>query len=244
LIIKVILLNNFLVIIPTYNEIDNIEKVICLILNLNDNIDILIVDDNSPDGTSVLVKSLIEKNNRVNLLERKSKLGLGSAYILGFKWALVKKYAFVIQMDADLSHNPNDINEFIKESDCYDLIIGSRYINGISIVNWPLSRLILSYFANLYARVIIGVPIKDLTGGFKCISSNVLNTINLDDIKSEGYSFQIELNFLAWNNNFKIKEIPIIFTDRAHGNSKMSKFVIFEAIYMVPYLFFKKIFNF
>jgi len=244
LIIKVILLNNFLVIIPTYNEIDNIEKVICLILNLNDNIDILIVDDNSPDGTSVLVKSLIEKNNRVNLLERKSKLGLGSAYILGFKWALVKKYAFVIQMDADLSHNPNDINEFIKESDCYDLIIGSRYINGISIVNWPLSRLILSYFANLYARVIIGVPIKDLTGGFKCISSNVLNSINLDDIKSEGYSFQIELNFLAWNNNFKIKEIPIIFTDRAHGNSKMSKFVIFEAIYMVPYLFFKKIFNF
>ena len=228
------MLNNFLVIIPTYNEIDNIEKVICLILNLNDNIDILIVDDNSPDGTSVLVKSLIEKNNRVNLLERKSKLGLGSAYILGFKWALVKKYAFVIQMDADLSHNPNDINEFIKESDCYDLIIGSRYINGISIVNWPLSRLILSYFANLYARVIIGVPIKDLTGGFKCISSNVLNTINLDDIKSEGYSFQIELNFLAWNNNFKIKEIPIIFTDRAHGNSKMSKFVIFEAIYMVP----------
>lgn len=238
------MLNNFLVIIPTYNEIDNIEKVICLILNLNDNIDILIVDDNSPDGTSGLVKSLIEKNNRVNLLERKSKLGLGSAYILGFKWALVKKYAFVIQMDADLSHNPNDINEFIKESDCYDLIIGSRYINGISIVNWPLSRLILSYFANLYARVIIGVPIKDLTGGFKCISSNVLNTINLDDIKSEGYSFQIELNFLAWNNNFKIKEIPIIFTDRAHGNSKMSKFVIFEAIYMVPYLFFKKIFNF
>lgn len=238
------MLNNFLVIIPTYNEIDNIEKVICLILNLNDNIDILIVDDNSPDGTSVLVKSLIEKNNRVNLLERKSKLGLGSAYILGFKWALVKKYAFVIQMDADLSHNPNDINEFIKESDCYDLIIGSRYINGISIVNWPLSRLILSYFANLYARVIIGVPIKDLTGGFKCISSNVLNSINLDDIKSEGYSFQIELNFLAWNNNFKIKEIPIIFTDRAHGNSKMSKFVIFEAIYMVPYLFFKKIFNF
>ena len=237
-------MNNFLVIIPTYNEIDNIEKVICLILNLNDNIDILIVDDNSPDGTSVLVKSLIEKNNRVNLLERKSKLGLGSAYILGFKWALVKKYAFVIQMDADLSHNPNDINEFIKESDCYDLIIGSRYINGISIVNWPLSRLILSYFANLYARVIIGVPIKDLTGGFKCISSNVLNSINLDDIKSEGYSFQIELNFLAWNNNFKIKEIPIIFTDRAHGNSKMSKFVIFEAIYMVPYLFFKKIFNF
>lgn len=238
------MLNKFLVIIPTYNEIDNIGKVINLILHLNDNIDILIVDDNSPDGTSTLVKSLIEQNSRINILERKSKLGLGSAYILGFKWALSKKYTFVIQMDADLSHNPNDINEFIKVSDSYDLIVGSRYINGISIVNWPLSRLILSYFANLYARVIIGIPIKDVTGGFKCISSNILSSINLDDIKSEGYSFQIELNFLAWNNNFKIKEIPIIFTDRAHGHSKMSKFVIFEAIYMVPYLFFKKIFKF
>ena len=237
-------MKRYLVIIPTYNEIENIDNVINLILSLNDNIDLLIVDDNSPDGTADLVKSIIKHNDRINILERSSKLGLGSAYILGFKWALKMKYDFVIQIDADLSHNPKDIIKFIEESNVCDLIIGSRYINGISIVNWPLSRLILSYFANLYARFIIGIPIKDVTGGFKCISSKILKNINLDKIKSEGYSFQIELNFLAWVNNFKIKEIPIIFTDRAHGDSKMSKYVIFEAIYMVPYLFFKKIFKF
>ena len=237
-------MNTNLVIIPTYNEKHNVDIIIDLILEVNSNVDILVVDDNSPDGTADLVKTKMLNNSRINLLNREGKLGLGSAYIKGFKWAISNNYKYVIQIDADLSHNPKDIIRLINETNSNDLIIGSRYIKGISIVNWPLSRLILSYLANLYARIIIGIPIKDITGGFKCISIEILKSINLDSIKSEGYSFQIELNFLAWRNKFRIKEIPIIFTDRTHGESKMSKFVIFEAIYMVPYLFFKKIFRF
>ena len=233
--------NETLIIIPTYNENENITKIVNLIFKNNKDIDVLFVDDNSPDGTSDLIKTFNDK--RIHIIDRKFKMGLGSAYIAGFKWALIKKYKYVIQMDADLSHDPSDISRLLKESSNFDLIIGSRYINGISIVNWPLSRLILSYSANMYARIITGIPIKDVTGGFKCFSINILKSIDLDEIKSEGYSFQIELNFLAWINNFKIKEIPIIFTDRKLGKSKMSRFVIFEAIYMVPYLLIKKIFK-
>ena len=183
-------------------------------------------------------------DKRINIIKREKKLGLGSAYIKGFQWAITNGFDYVVQMDADLSHNPADIINIISYTDNYDLVIGSRYVNGISIVNWPLSRLILSYCANLYARIITGVPIKDITGGFKAISVNFLKKINLNNIKSEGYSFQIEINFLAWKNNCKIKEVPIIFTDRTRGESKMSKIVILEAIYMVPYLFLKKIFRF
>ena len=235
-------MNKILIIIPTYNEKDNIAIIIHEIFNYNNDVSVLFIDDNSPDGTSDIIKK--NSNLNVNLITRKSKMGLGSAYITGFKWAIENKFDYVVQMDADLSHNPEDIIKLVKHINECDLIIGSRYINGISIVNWPLSRLILSYLANLYARGITGIPIKDVTGGFKCISVNVLNKINLDNIKSEGYSFQIEVNFLAWMNNFKIKEVPIIFTDRKKGESKMSKIVIFEAIYMVPYLLLKKIFKF
>ena len=235
-------MNKNLIIIPTYNEVDNIKNIVSHIFNENNNVDILFVDDNSPDGTSDLINSF--ENISIHLITRPQKMGLGSAYIEGFKWAINNSYDYIIQMDADLSHNPSDIRKLLVESKKYDLVIGSRYVNGISIVNWPLSRLILSYFANLYARIIIGIPIKDVTGGFKCFSSDILQKINLDKVKSEGYSFQIEMNFLTWNNDFNIKEIPIVFTDRVLGKSKMSKFVIFEAIYMVPYLFIKKIFKF
>ena len=228
----------YLVIIPTFNEINTIGLLIDKILKIN-NVDLLIIDDNSPDGTSHEVKKI--NNSRINIINRKKKLGLGSAYIEGFKYAICKKYDFVIQIDADLSHNPEDISRLISYSRNNDLVIGSRYIKGISIVNWPLSRLFLSYFANLYSRVITGMPIKDTTGGFKCISTNILKNINLDKIKSEGYSFQIEINYLSWIKKYKITEIPIVFTDRATGTSKMSKKIIFEALYMVPLLKFRKI---
>ena len=235
-------MNKTIVIIPTYNEKDNIKIIIDKIFKYNENVSILFVDDNSPDGTSIEIEKYNDK--RINIIKREKKLGLGSAYIKGFQWAMTNGFDYVVQMDADLSHNPADIINIISYTDNYDLVIGSRYVNGISIVNWPLSRLILSYCANLYARIITGVPIKDITGGFKAISVNFLKKINLNNIKSEGYSFQIEINFLAWMNNCKIKEVPIIFTDRTRGESKMSKIVILEAIYMVPYLFLKKIFRF
>ena len=235
-------MNKTIVIIPTYNEKDNIKIIIDKIFKYNENVSILFVDDNSPDGTSIEIEKYNDK--RINIIKREKKLGLGSAYIKGFQWAITNGFDYVVQMDADLSHNPADIISIISYTDNYDLVIGSRYVNGISIVNWPLSRLILSYCANLYARIITGVPIKDITGGFKAISVNFLKKINLNNIKSEGYSFQIEINFLAWMNNCKIKEVPIIFTDRTRGESKMSKIVILEAIYMVPYLFLKKIFRF
>ena len=235
-------MNKTIVIIPTYNEKDNIKIIIDKIFKYNENVSILFVDDNSPDGTSNEIEKYNDK--RINIIKREKKLGLGSAYIKGFQWAITNGFDYVVQMDADLSHNPADIINIISYTDNYDLVIGSRYVNGISIVNWPLSRLILSYCANLYARIITGVPIKDITGGFKAISVNFLKKINLNNIKSEGYSFQIEINFLAWMNNCKIKEVPIIFTDRTRGESKMSKIVILQAIYMVPYLFLKKIFRF
>ena len=234
-------MNKYLIIIPTFNEKDNISTVLTQIINLNNDFDILVVDDNSPDGTSDIVEEFILLNSNINIIKRKNKGGLGSAYIDGFKWSINNNYNYVMQIDADLSHNPKDLIRFKAKSVKYDLVIGSRYIKGISIVNWPLSRLILSYFANFYARTVIGIPIKDVTGGFKCISTKILKSINLDEIKSEGYSFQIELNFLIWINNYSITEIPIVFTDRTKGTSKMSKFVILEAIYMVPYLFFKKL---
>ena len=236
-------MKKYLIIIPTYNEKDNISLILTKIINLSTNFNILVVDDNSPDGTSEIVESFMLSNSNINIVKRQSKKGLGSAYIEGFRWALNNNYDYVMQIDADLSHNPDDLIRLKNQSTDYDLVIGSRYINGISIVNWPLSRLILSYFANLYARMIIGIPIKDVTGGFKCISTNILKSINLNEIKSEGYSFQIELNYLAWMNNYTISEIPIVFTDRTLGTSKMSKSVIFEAIYMVPYLLIKKIFK-
>ena len=236
-------MNKILAIIPTYNESSNILHLLNEVLKVNSesSLDILVIDDGSPDGTANLVKEHEQFEKRIFLLERPKKLGLGSAYCTGFKWAIKKEYEKIIQIDADFSHNPKYIKDLLSYSNDYELVIGSRYISGVNVVNWPMSRLLLSYFANVYAKLITGVPISDLTGGFKCFNVNVLDKINFDKIKSEGYSFQIEMNFIVNHLGCKIKEIPIIFNDRTKGSSKMSKKVIFEAIYMVPLLKIKKI---
>ena len=232
-----------LVISPTYNEIKNIKRLIDMVLGENPEFHLLIVDDNSPDGTGSKVKKLQKKYTNLFLETRSKKSGLGTAYILGFKWALENKYDYVIQMDADLSHNPKDLTLMVKKLKDYDLVIGSRYIEGISVVNWPLRRLMLSYGANAYSRVVTGMPIMDGTGGFKAWKSNVLASIELDSVKSQGYSFQIEMNFRAWVKGYKIKEIPIIFSDRTIGQSKMSRTIVYEAIFMVWRLRIWKIFK-
>ena len=232
-----------LIIIPTYNESLTIEKIINKIFSISSDYSILVVDDGSPDGTSEIVLQLQEKYQNLNLLIRERKLGLGTAYCKGFIWAIDKKFDKVIQIDADLSHDPNDIPRLITVSEEYDLVIGSRYKTGINVVNWPLSRLVLSYFANIYSKLITGLPIHDSTGGFKCFNVKILKDIDLKEIKSTGYAFQIEMNFLTWIKKYRIKEIPIIFYDRSIGASKMSNRIIFEAIYMVPLLRIKKIFR-
>ena len=230
-----------LIIIPTYNESKTIEKIVHKIFSISGDYNILVIDDGSPDGTRSIVENLQQANPNLFLLNREKKSGLGTAYCAGFKWAIKHGYAKVVQIDADLSHNPEDIPLLLDNSNQYDLVIGSRYKSGINVVNWPLRRLFLSYFANVYSRIITGLPIKDSTGGFKCFNIKVLESINLDKIKSSGYSFQIEMNFITWVKKYTIKEIPIIFCDRSVGESKMSKKIIFEAIYMVPLLRIKKI---
>lgn len=232
-----------LVISPTYNERKNIKRLVDMVLGENPEFHLLIVDDNSPDGTGKKVKILQKKYSKLFLETRSKKSGLGTAYIFGFKWALENKYDYVIQMDADLSHNPKDLPLMVKKLKDYDLVIGSRYIKGISVVNWPLRRLMLSYGANAYSRVITGMPIMDGTGGFKAWKSNVLASIELDSVKSQGYSFQIEMNFRTWVKGYNIKEIPIIFSDRTIGQSKMSKTIVYEAIFMVWRLRIWKIFK-
>ena len=222
-----------LIISPTYNEKKNIQQLVDLVLGENPEFHLLIVDDNSPDGTGDRVKSLQNIYENLFLETRSKKLGLGTAYILGFKWALKNKYENIIQMDADLSHNPKDLPRMVKNLKNNDVVIGSRYINGISVVNWPLRRLMLSYGANAYSRIITGMPIMDGTGGFKAWKAKVLSDIDLDSVKSQGYSFQIEMNFRAWVKSYIIKEIPIIFSDRTIGQSKMSKTIVYEAIFMV-----------
>ena len=232
-----------LIISPTYNESKNITQLIEKIFNLNIDLHLLIVDDNSPDGTADIVKSYMSTNTNIHLLERPSKLGLGTAYCKGFKFAIENNFDLIVQIDADLSHNPEDIIRMIKDIERYDMVIGSRYVNGVNVVNWPMNRLLLSYFANIYARLITRVPIHDLTGGFKCFKRIVLEKIDLDLIESEGYSFQIEMNFLAYNLGMKIKEIPIIFYDRTVGESKMNSAIVREAVFMVPKLLFRKLFS-
>jgi len=228
-----------LVIIPTYNEKENISNIITAVLDQDKSIDVLIVDDNSPDGTSDIVADLKQKNKRINLITRSGKLGLGSAYVTGFKWAIEQKYDYIFEMDADFSHDPIVLPEMLETIKDYDLVIGSRYIKGINVVNWPLMRLILSYGASKYVRFITCMPINDPTGGFKCFRREVLETIDLDGILSDGYSFQVEMNYRTWLKKFRIKEIPIVFTDRRSGQSKMSKKIVREAIYMVWKLRFK-----
>ena len=232
-----------LVISPTYNERKNIKLLVDMVLGNYPDFDLLIIDDSSPDGTSEKVKDLQSKYENLYLEIRGKKSGLGTAYIYGFKWALDHKYDRIVQMDADLSHNPMDLPMLVKNLDEYDLVIGSRYIKGISVVNWPLRRLMLSYGANTYSRIITGMPIMDGTGGFKAWKSEVLSDIDLDSVRSQGYSFQIEMNFRAWIKNYKIKEVPIIFSDRTIGQSKMSKKIVYEAIFMVWRLRIWKIFG-
>ncbi len=222
-----------IVVVPTYNERENIEELINKVLSVSPIIDILIVDDNSPDGTGEIVDRMAKENSRIKVIHRPGKMGLGSAYVEGFKYALKEGYDFIMEMDADFSHNPEDIPRFIEKIKEYDLVIGSRYINGVSVVNWPISRLFLSYFANIYARFITGVPIKDLTGGFKCFRREVLEAIDLDSIMSDGYAFQIEMNYRAYKKGFRITEIPIIFIERRAGASKMSKKIVWEAFWLV-----------
>jgi len=222
-----------IVVIPTYNEKENINKLINKIQHIQPDMEILIVDDNSPDGTADVVKKLKEVNNNIHLLERAGKMGLGTAYIAGFTYAIENGYEIIMEMDADFSHNPEEIPNFLKAIENNDLVIGSRYIKGVNVVNWPLKRLLLSYFANLYTRIITGMPVKDATGGFKCFRADMLKKVDFDNVKSNGYSFQIEMNYRLWRKGARIKEIPIIFVDRIEGESKMSKKIVYEAIFMV-----------
>ncbi len=226
-------MNKTLIIIPTYNERSNIESLFARIFAAKSDVDVLIVDDNSSDKTYELVKEIAAKDERIQLIVRPKKMGLGSAYIKGFKHALQKGYDYIMEMDADLSHDPADIPRLVDACKDNDLVIGSRYIGGVHIVNWPLKRLFLSYGASFYARAITGMKIKDPTGGFKCFKASVLRSIDLDKINAEGYSFQIEMNYRVWKKGFKIQEIPIVFTDRTLGRSKMNFGIIFEAIFMV-----------
>lgn len=238
--------NRSLVVIPTYNEAHNISRLIDRLLELSDSIELLFVDDGSPDGTASIIKKNLKINpNRIHLIERDKKRGLGTAYVTGFKYALERDYNYICEMDADFSHNPEDLPRLIESvrSGESDIAIGSRYCKGISIVNWPLSRLILSYCANVYARTITGLPVKDTTAGFKCIHRKVLETIDLDKINSNGYAFQIEIHFRAWKAGFKLKEVSIIFREREEGVSKMSKSIVREAVWRVWALKLRSIFG-
>ena len=226
-------LKKSLVIIPTYNELENIPNLIPKILQKDEGIEVLIVDDNSPDGTAAFVEEESKLNSRVHLIKRNAKLGLGTAYIEGFKFALKNGYNFIFEMDADFSHNPKELINFLREIESADLVLGSRYKSGVNVVNWPMKRLLLSYFANVYTRIITGLPVKDATGGFKCFRREVLEAIDFNNVKSNGYAFQIEMTFKAWKKGFRIKEISITFIDRVKGTSKMSKKIVREAVTMV-----------
>ena len=222
-----------LVISPTYNERKNIQSLVEQVLEPNPDYHLLVVDDNSPDKTAEKVKELQQLYPNLHLEERPGKAGLGTAYLFGFQWALDRYFEAIVQMDADLSHDPKDVPRLIAELEKHDLVIGSRYVEGVSVVNWPIRRLILSYSANLYSRIITGMPINDATGGFKAWRGSLLDTIRLEKVRSQGYSFQIEMNFRAWRLEASIKEETIIFTDRTIGESKMSKSIMYEAIWMV-----------
>ena len=223
-----------LVIIPTYNERENIARIIAAVLEKDPRLEVLVVDDGSPDGTGDIVETAGATNPRVHLLRRAKKLGLGTAYIAGFKWSLERGYDYTFEMDADFSHDPAHLPEFLRAVETADLVLGSRYRHGkVTVVNWPIKRLLLSYYANVYARVVTGLPLWDATGGYKVYRRAVLEAIDLDDVRSNGYAFQIEMSFRAWRKNFRIVEIPIVFVDRTEGTSKMSRAIVREAIWMV-----------
>lgn len=233
-----------LVVIPTFNEKENIERIIRKVFSLTKEFDVLVVEDNSPDGTAAIVRSLMaEFPGRLHMEERKGKLGLGTAYIHGFRWALAKEYSYVFEMDADFSHNPEDLLKLYDAcaNQGGDVAIGSRYIKGVNVVNWPMGRVLMSYFASYYVRMVTGMKIMDTTAGFKCYRRKLLDTIDFDRIKFTGYAFQIEMKYTAWKLGFRIIEVPIIFTDRTEGESKMSRGIFREAILGVIQLRFKRI---
>jgi dolichol-phosphate mannosyltransferase len=230
-----------LIIIPTYNEIDNIEKMIRSLFGLYPELSLLIIEDGSPDGTATVVKILQKEFSNLFMIERRGKLGLGTAYIAGFRWALGKNYHYVFEMDCDFSHDPKQIPDLLEAALVNDLVIGSRYIDGIRIINWPFKRLLLSYGASIFTRFITGIPIHDTTGGFKCFKRNALESLNFEKIISNGYSFQLELNYKIWAKGLKIKQVPIIFYERRNGQSKMGGGIILEAVFAVFRLRIKKI---
>ena len=222
-----------LIVMPTYNEMENFPRMLAALEALNLGLEILVVDDNSPDGTGNWVKEESAKRPHLHLIQRKGKLGLGSAYVEGFRFALARGYDFIFEMDSDFSHDPVYIREFLTTIQDYDLVLGSRYIHGVTVVNWPMSRLLLSYFANMYARWVTGLPLRDVTGGFKCFRADALRKLDLDRIHSDGYSFQIEVNYKLWKRGCRIQEIPILFRDRVAGVSKMSSKIIREALLLI-----------
>ena len=226
-----------LVVIPTYNEAGNLAALVEQVLAQDARLEILVVDDHSPDGTGQLAEALAQEQPRLRVLHREAKLGLGTAYITGFKWALERGYDFVFEMDADFSHDPAHLKDFLKAIAGADLVLGSRYLGGrVTVVNWPMGRLVLSYCANIYARWLTGLRIWDLTGGFKCFRRRVLEAIDLSQVRSNGYAFQIEMSVRAWRKGFTLKEIPIVFVDRTEGQSKMNRSIVREAVWMVPRL--------
>lgn len=223
-----------LVVVPTYNEKENIAKLVAAVLQQDPRLEMLIVDDSSPDGTGDIADGIAAQEPRIHCLHRERKMGLGTAYRAGFKWALERDYALVFEMDADFSHDPNHLPQFLAAIADADLVLGSRYRGGkVTVVNWPMSRLLLSYGANIYARIVTGLRLDDSTGGFKCFRRKVLEAIDLDDVRSNGYAFQIEMSFRAWRKGFRIVEIPIVFVDRTEGTSKMSGHIVREAVFMV-----------
>ena len=228
-----------LVIVPTFNERENLPPLVERLMKLPTPVEVLVVDDNSPDGTGQLADAIAAKNPMVHVMHRQEKNGLGRAYIAGFKWALERDYEFIFEMDGDFSHNPDDVPAFLRAAQDADLVIGSRYRNGIRVINWPLKRLMLSMGAARYVQIITGMPISDPTGGYKCFRRRTLLSLNLDEIRSNGYSFQIEMNHKIWRQGLKIAEVPIIFTDRFVGSSKMSRHIVWEALFMVWRLWFQ-----
>ncbi|WP_419173391.1 polyprenol monophosphomannose synthase [Halobacteriovorax sp.] len=232
-----------LIIIPTFNEIDNIERMIDTIFTKYPSVSLLIIEDGSPDGTADVVKRKMETNDQLHIIERTGKLGLGTAYITGFKWALENGYDFVFEMDCDFSHDPDSVKDLLAAAQENDLVIGSRYIDGIRIINWPFRRLLLSYCASIYTRFVTGIPVLDTTGGFKCFTRKALETLNLNKIISSGYIFQLELNYKVWDAGLKVKEVPIIFYERRDGQSKMGGGIIFEALFNVLKLRVLKVFG-
>lgn len=228
--------DRFLVLIPTYNESENLSRIVPLILAQDARLEVLVIDDNSPDGTGRLAEEMAETELRVHVLNRRAKEGLGRAYLAGFHWALENGYDLVFEMDADFSHDPKYLRDFIAASEHADLVIGSRYKTGVNVINWPMSRLLLSYGANLYVRWITRMPLTDATGGFKCFRKEVLAALPLEQVRSNGYAFQVEISYRAWRKGFRLAEVPIIFVDRFEGASKMSKAIVREAVWMVWWL--------